>query len=249
MATQKNDHITFASFLWKDKARQRSYSFDVEHVLILRSMLQRNCTLGHELAVITNSEAIAGRLAKEDVRCVPLDESKHVPGTCAVKLMARRPDIGGILGRRIALLDLDIVITGNVDEIFSRADPCVFYRNPNYEAGGRRAFYQGSIQLFTAGQHSFLYTEFDPNVTPALASRRFGGMEQAWISERLDWNEPYWDASHGIYGAGRIFRDKQDNGVVAELPENAKIVVCPGDRAPWQEEMQKSHPWIVEHYR
>lgn len=245
----KNDFITFASFLWKDPARRRSYTFNTQHPIILRNMLKRNCNLDFEFVIVTNSHDAAETLSKEGIRCVPLDMSKHVPGTCAVKLMARRPDIGGILGRRIALLDLDIVITGNVDDIFGREEDCVFYRNPNWTPEGRRAFYQGSIQLFDAGARSFLYTEFDPAVTPGLVNRRFGGMEQAWISERLDWNaEACWDSNDGIYGAGRLFDGRPDGGVTSELPENAKIVVVPGDREPSQESVQKMHPFIKEHY-
>lgn len=244
----KNDFITFASFLWSDPARRRSYTFTTQHAIILRNMLKRHCSIPHEFVIIADHRAVAAQLSKENIRCVPLDTSKHVPGTCAVKLMARRPDIGGILGRRIALLDLDIVITGNVDDIFWREEPNVMYRNPNYTEGGRRAFYQGSIQLFDAGARSFLYTEFDPAVTPGLVNRRFGGMEQAWISERLDWDEAHWTAEHGIYGAGRLFDGRPDGGVTSELPENAKIVVVPGDREPSQEHVQQAHEWIKEFY-
>jgi hypothetical protein len=244
----RNDFITFASFLWSDPVRCRSYTFTTQHPIILRNMLKRNCNLDFEFVCITDSREAGETLSKEGIRCVPLDKSKHVAGTCAVKLMARRPDIGGILGRRIALLDLDIVLTGNVDEIFGCSQPNVMYRNPNWTPGGRRAFYQGSIQLFDAGVHSYLYTEFDPAVTPGLANRRFGGMEQAWISERLGWDEPYFDASNGIYGAGRLFDGKPDGGVTSELPENAKIVVVPGDREPSQEQVQRDHEWVKEFY-
>lgn len=240
--------ITFASFLWSDPARRRSYTFTAQHAIILRNMLKRNCNLDFEFVCITDSREAAETLSKEHIRCVPLDTSKHVPGTCAVKLMARRPDIGGILGRRIALLDLDIVVTGNVDDIFTREEDCVFYRNPNHVEGGRRAFYQGSVQLFDAGARSFLYTDFNPEITPAWVNRRYGGMEQAWLSERLGLNEALWTTDHGIYGAGRLFDGRPDGGVTSELPENARIVVFPGDRMPDQDEVRKAHNWVEEFY-
>lgn len=243
----KNNLLTFASFLWSDPARRRSYTFTAQHAIILRNMLKRHCNLPHEFICITDSRDAAETLSKENIRCVPMDTSKHVPGTCAVKLMARRPDIGGILGRRIALLDLDIVIVANVDEIFGREEDCVFFRNPNYTEGGRRAFYQGSIQLFDAGARSFLYTEFDPKVTPGLANRRFGGMEQAWISERLGWNESVWTEEDGIYGAGRL-GDNSENASV-DLPNDAKIIVFPGDRIPDQQHIQEKFSWVKEHYK
>jgi hypothetical protein len=38
-------------------------------------------------------------------------------------------------------------------------------------------------------------------------------------------------------------------GVGSELPANARIISFPGDRAPWQPEMNEAHPWLKEHYR
>lgn len=212
-------------------------------------MLDRNITLDHEFVCITNREDWARELEKNGIRAVPLDMSKHVPGTVYVRLMLRRPDIGGILGRRIFMTDLDVVIVGNIDSIVDRPEDSVFWRNPNWtpDPDCKRAFYQSSVQLFSAGSHSCLYTDFQPGVTDQWANRRFGGREQAWISERLGWDEAFWDESHGIYGAGRL-GDSAD-GVTKILPENAKIISCPGNRAPWQEDFQAANPWAKEHYK
>ena len=247
----KNDFVTVTTLLWDDPTRdqQRNYKFGVEHVLIWRNMIARNLSIPHEFVCITNMMAAANELRKNDIRPVPLDMAKHVPGTVFVRLMLRRPDIGGILGRRVFMTDLDVVITGNIDSIVSRDEDNVLWRNPRFEPGGRRAFYQSSIQLFDAGARSYLYTDFQPGVTDKWINRRFGAAEQAWISERLPWDEAYWDESWGIYGAGRIFDGRPDGGVTSELPANTKIVSCPGQRAPWQEEFMQIHPWAKEHYR
>lgn len=203
-------------------------------------MVARNLTLPHEFVCVSDHQV-------EGVRTVPIDWRKHVPGTCFVRLMLRRPDIAGLLGRRILSLDLDCVITGSLDKIVSRDwEDAVFWRNPNYAPGNRRAFYQTSIQLLTAGARSELWTDFDPQLTPTWVNRRYGGAEQAWVSERLDEHEAYWDSSNGIYGAGRLFKDGMDKGIT-ELPANARIVFFPGDRIPQQPEVQAHHPWILEH--
>ena len=250
MKFKKNDILTIVTCLWHDEKRDqlRNYKFGVEHVLIWKSMIDRNISREREYVCLTNMRSAADELAKNGIRPVPLDMSRHVPGTCFVRLMARRPDIGGILGRRIFMTDLDIVVVANIDDIVNRPEDNVLWRNPRYEQGGRRAFYQGSIQLFDAGARSFLYRDFDPQYTPQWINRRFGGAEQAWFSERLDWNEPYWTDADGIFGAGRIFDGRPDGGVTSELPPSAKIVSCPGNRAPWQEEMQQKNPWIKEFY-
>lgn len=244
----KNDFITFTSFYWQDPARRRSYTFNTQHPIILRNMLKRNCSIPHELVIITDSHEAAETFSKENIRCVPQDMRTHVDGTCLRKLMIHRPDIGGLLGRRIVALDLDIVIVSNIDSLFDREEDAVFFRNPNFEPGNRRAFFQGSVQMITAGARSQLYTDFNSEITPSWINRRFGGAEQAYISEMLSWNEAYWDQSHGIYGAGRLFDSRPDGGVTSELPENAKLIVIPGDREPSQKHVQEIHPWIAENY-
>jgi hypothetical protein len=112
--------------------------------------------------------------------------------------------------------------------------------------------------LLTAGARPFIWTDFDPNSTPSWLNRRFGGAEQAWISERLntsfpnegwEWNEAYWSESDGVYGAGRLVAGQMGAGVQSELPENARIVFTPGDRTPGQSNVQQAHPWMAEFYR
>jgi len=240
----KDDFLTVVTYLWTDPARIRNYTFNPGHVVILRNMVARHLSRPHEFVCVTNSKQVADTLARDTIRCVPLDGTTHVPGTVFARLMQRRPDIGGILGHRILSLDLDCVIVGGLDPIVDRNEESVWWRNPNFPAP-QRAFYQTSIQLFTAGSRSELWTDFDPQITPSWVNRRFGGREQAWVSERLDWDEPYWDESHGVYGAGRLGGE----GIYTELPANARIVFTPGNRAPHQPETQEKHPWIEEHYR
>ena len=238
-----NDFLTVTTFLWHDDARVRSYKFDPSHVVVLRNMVKRHLSIDHEFVCVTD------RPFKEDgIRCAPLDMSKHVPGTCFVRLMLRHPRIGSLLGRRILNLDLDCVVVDSLNQIVDRREPSVFWRNPNWPAPGR-AFYQTSIQLLDAGSHSELWTDFDPKVTPSWVNRRYGGREQAWASERLSHDLPHWTDADGIYGAGRLFNGSPDNGVQTELPKNARIVFFPGNREPSQLEVQQMHPWIGAHYK
>lgn len=243
MLTEKN-FITVVCFLWTDQERRRDYVFGGEHVLTLKRMVDRNLTVPHEFVCVCDNPPPADIAKQMGIRFVRLDPVKHVPGTVFVRLMMRKPNIGGVLGRRILCLDLDCVIVGNIDHLVLRPEPSVFWRNPNYGQPGR-AFYQTSIQLFTAGSHSELWTDFDPLVTPTWVNRRFGGAEQAWVSERLSWDLPTFADSDGIYGAGRL----GGNGVYTELPKDARIVFTPGNREPSQPETQAKHPWIKEYYK
>jgi len=233
--------LTVTCFYWQDEHRRRNYIFNPEHVHILKNMVSRHLSIPHRFVCVTNEEI-------EGVDTIQLDMEKHVPGTVFARLYQRSPDYP--IKGRILNLDIDMVITGSLDELVDRDEPSVWWRNPNYSSGGAsRAFYQTSIQLFTQGANQELWDDFDPVETPKWVNRRFGGAEQAWVSERLPWTEPYWDERHGIYGAGRLFHGQPDKGVTTELPDNACIVSFPGNRMPDQPEIMALHPWIKEHYR
>jgi hypothetical protein len=233
--------LTVTCFYWQDNQRRRDYSFDPVHILILRDMVDRHLTVPHRFVCVTNEKI-------DDIDTIPLNKEKHVPGTVFARLYQRSPDYP--IKGRILNLDIDMVITGSLDKLVDRDEPSVWWRNPNYSSGGAsRAFYQTSVQLFTQGANQELWDDFDPVKTPKWVNRRFGGAEQAWVSERLPWTEPYWDERDGIYGAGRLFHGEPDKGVTTELPDNACIVSFPGNRMPDQPEIQALHPWIKEHYR
>lgn len=241
------------SFFWIDDSRRRNVRLTPEDVRIWRNMVSRNLTVPHRLVCVTHRPDLI-----DFMETLPLDMEKHVPGTCFVKLQAHK--VGGVAkeGDRVLLMDIDCVVTGDLTPLLHRAEPAVWWKNPNHVTGGRRGFVQGSMQLLTVGATEFLHREFNPLSTPGWVNRRFGGAEQAWISERLNdeypdagwtWSIPHFTEVDGVYGAGRLFDGKMGNGVTSELPANARIVFAPGDRSPSQPEFMQAHPWAAAHYR
>ena len=251
--------LIVACFFWLDPARQRNVQLTPNDVRIWRNMVERNLTVPHRIVCCTHRPDLI-----DFMDTVPLDLSKHVPGLCTVKLAAHKPGNIAKEGDRVLLMDIDCVVTGNLDDLIVAPDiycrSRAFWVNPNYEQGGRRGFIQGSMQLFTVGATTFLYEDFDPRSTPSWLNRRFGGGEQAWISERMNTDYPeagwnwihddletgFWREKHGVYGAGRLVGGKMGNGVTSELPANARIVYTPGDRSPSQPEFMARHPWARE---
>jgi hypothetical protein len=241
--------LAVTTYYWKDPERQkgRDYEFTHEHVRILKRMVERNLSVPHKFLCVTDDDM-------EGIDTVPLVWDKHVPGTCFIRLQQRHPDYGNMVGAdRVLNLDIDVVVVGNLDSLVTRPEPNLWFRNPNFPKP-RRAPYQTSIQILTPGTHTELYTEFDPVRSPSLATRRFGGAEQAWVSEILPWNLPaphlnnfdaFLDAQDGLYGAMRL----KGAGVSDTLPENAKIVTFPGNRMPDDEDLMEAMPWIREHYK
>jgi hypothetical protein len=233
--------LTVCCFLWDDPHRQRSYRFDESHVRILKSMVSRHLHLPHEFCCVTDRSEIG-----EGIRVIPLDDRTHVPSTCGRKLTIWAPDAAERIGKRILSLDLDMVIVDDITPLIDRPEDVVMFLNPNFVEGGRRAFYQGSIQLMTAGSRPQVWTEFFSPSMPLRINSRFGGFEQAWLSETLPWDEAHWDHRDGIFGAGRI-GDWSTTNVSDNLPEGARIVVFPGNRIPSQPHVMQKFPWIEEH--
>lgn len=232
--------IAVCCYYWQDSERQRNYSFTHDHVRILRNMVARNLTLPHKFICLSD-ETIS------DIETVPLDWRSHVPGTCGLKLQWWKPDFGSVVGaERILGLDLDLVVTGSIDPLIDRPEDVVLFRNPNFSLERRRAYWQGSIQLFDAGARPKVWTEFFLPRARGIVNSRFGGFEQAWLSEALSWDEAHWTDADGIYGLGRLGDVRP--GVTTELPANARIVVTPGNRMPGQAELQAKHPWVAQHY-
>lgn len=200
-------------------------------------MVHRNITVPHKFVCVTD-DTIDG------VETFPLNWEKHIPGTVYLRLMQHNPEIARQLGDRIFNLDLDVVITGNLDHLLKRQEDFIIWKNPNY-GQPQRAYFQSSVSLFTAGSRPQLWNLFNPKETPKWVNWRFGGREQAWISECLDWDTTaVFTEQDGIYGAGRL----GGAGVYSQLPANACIVSFPGAREPSQPETQEKHPWIKEYY-
>ena len=240
--------LTVITFLWNDPERPQTgheYQFKAEHVEVLRSMVRRNLTIPHQFVCITD-EAVPG------IMNAPMVWDKHIPGTVFARLQMRsesfaRYVMGGAgceLPTRFLSLDIDMVVTGNIDHLITPEDR--FWKNPNWPAP-KRAYYQSSVQLFRPGAWTELYDEFEVGVTERWCRQRFGGAEQAWISERLPWNLPQWTEKDGIYGAGRL--GDWGNTLQASLPDNACLVSFPGNRVPWDKVSMQKHPWVKEHYR
>lgn len=201
-------------------------------------MVKRNLTVPHRFVCVTDHEI-------EGVETFPIDMSKHVPGTVFARLYQHSPDYGEKIGAtRILNLDVDVVVVGNLDSLVNRPEDFVIWRNPNFPAP-QRSYFQSSVQLFTPGARTELWTDFDPRTTPIWVNWRFGGREQAWIAERLSWGKTavFTDAD-GVYGLGRL----RGAGIYDKLPDNAVLVSTPGARAPWQPEIQQQFPWIKRFY-
>ena len=235
------DLLTVCSFLWFDPASPRAdvYVYDESHVHRLKRQVEKHLTAPHEFVCVSDRRI-------EGIKTIPLDWTMFIPGTRYAKLMLYRPD-GPLAGKRVLYLDLDSIVTGNLDPVVTRSEDLVLWRNPNFGQPGR-ARYNTSIILHTCGTRPELWTDFDRDRTPAMLARNWGGTDQAWVSHRASPEEAYFSDKDGIYGAGRLVKaDGALDGVGTELPENARIVFTPGRRCPWTPGFAEKHPWAAQH--
>jgi len=260
--------LSVCTYFWHDPTglnfRGRpAYQYVADDVRIWDAMVKRHLTIPHRRICITDvPEEI------DFMETAPLIRL-NTNGTCLSKLMSWRPDVEPILGPRFLIMDLDCIIVDNFDDIAGRTEDVVLWKHPMYVKGRARPYYQGSLQLLNAGARPYVWTDMEdmmakhhPQMIGKALNERFGGMEQAWISERLntawpergwEWDEAEWTTADGVYGIGSIMVGRgQEVGYTwphqTTLPDNAKIVFTPGARAPRQAALQAQHPWIKDHY-
>jgi hypothetical protein len=235
--------LTFVTWRWAPVRGYRS-AFGPETVNTLRRMVSRHYRAPHRFCCVTDDRKglhpeIEIIPDEKDFAAVPSPAGGTNP-SCYRRLRAFRPDIGAVFGSRFVMMDLDLVITGDLQPLFDRPEDFIIWgdTNPN-------TFYNGSLVLMRAGARSKVWETFNPKTSP-IASKAAGhfGSDQGWISHCLGPDEPKWSTEDGVYS----FR-KHLFGRRGGLPPNARVVVFHGRNDPWDPVIVRANPWIREHYK
>lgn len=229
---------------WKwPKPGYRS-TFGPETVNRLRRMVARHYPHPHRFICVTDdAEGIdpAVEIVPDfrDFADLPSQHGERNP-SCYRRLRMFHPDAAQWFGQRFVSLDLDIVITANLEALWHRPDDFAIYGDTN-----PTTYYNGSMVLMTAGARPKVWTDFDPETSPKLARRAgFFGSDQAWISYCLGDGERRFTKADGVYS----FRNEIARTADQALPSNARLVVFHGQIDPWHDRAQRIS-WIQEHYR
>lgn len=241
--------IEFVTFKWKPINGYRS-TFGPEQVHVLRDMIARNYSGEHRLTCITDDPSGIDK----DVRIIDLAEfdefdlssvdSPHgaMNPSCYRRLRLWSKDAAEIIGERICSIDLDVVITANIDKIIDRPEDYVLWG----DYVNKTTHYNGSLQLIRAGCRPDIYEDFDPIVTPMRTrAANFHGSDQAWLSLKLGANAPRWTIGDGVAS----FRIHCAKYLGRGLPKCAKVIFFHGKRDPWDEDVQDEYAWVREHWR
>lgn len=172
------------------------------------------------------------------------DEDMHltmVPG-CFVRLRMFDPafQVDVIRGRRIdrfVNLDLDTVITNELDPVFNRPEPFVILHGAN---STNPCPYCGAMMLIRPGAHPELWRDFDITQIKSIPHFSFPD-DQAWIAYKVP-NAAGWQAGKGgVYAFCKPGWPPGHN-----LPPDARIVNFNGWRSPAQ---FKTLEWVNRNWK
>lgn len=218
--------------------------FRPDHVNTLARMVRRHLSEPHRFVCITDRED--GFDAGIEVLRMPAAAEAlghlHTPEGGRFPSCYRRlwmfSDEARCLGERVLMIDIDLVVVGDLRPIFAMRQPFVGWRP--FRDWGRPLRYGGGIYLLTPGSRTHVWDDFHGAASIAQArAAGFRGSDQAWISFKLGGDEPYWDRNSGIYS----IRDMK--GTEHQLPADARLVQFNGPTKPWASPLA----WVREHWR
>lgn len=145
-------------------------------------------------------------------------------------------------GDRVLSIDLDTLLTGDIQAIVARQDRFLGWgmRGPVHPL-----VFNGSFQMFWAGDLSELWTTFDPHTSPKEANKAgYFGSDQSWLSYKLVGKE-------GCTGLDYPLVASYPNNVrqLALLDKRTRIIFFHGRRKPWHQAALAESPWIKRYWR
>lgn len=160
----------------------------------------------------------------------PPPEDRHlteIPG-CFARLRTFDPAwqaANGIEpGDRIVCMDLDMVITGSLDDLFDREEPFTILQGVN---SSNPCPFNGSLWALTAGYRPDVWHEFSLDLAAKVPFYEFPD-DQAWFADMMP-DAGSFGPEDGVYAFMKRGWPKGE-----ALPKGARIVAFPGWRDPSQ---------------
>jgi len=249
--------ISVVCFKWRPTAGYRS-SYSAAPVNVLRRMVAKHYQKPHRFICVTDDATgidagIEPVPLWNDYAGLPNPSFRGGP-SCYRRLKVFAPDIAQVLGERFVCMDLDVVITGDLQPLLDRTEDFIAWRNPNPLWP-----YNGSMFMLTAGARPQVWTTFDPLTSPAKSNAAgCRGSDQGWMSYVLGKGEATWDKSDGVWSYQDEILERRSRAQMlrtghrpkaTRLPDGARVVIFHGALDPWEPQAVKVAPWITEHYQ
>ena len=188
------------------------------------AMFEKNYTKPHRFLCITDQP--------DGIRCetlaMPLDLDFNYR-----RLWLFSKEAAEQIGGRIFHIDLDVVITRNLDSYLDRPEPFVVMHDPMFQEQEYSSSY-----ILDMGSRTDIWESFDPETSPAVKQEWFQGngkdvgSDQAWICYCLRNEDPPTFIQHRARLVGK------------NLPDDVYIVHFPANPKPWTKEAEDMYPWV-----
>lgn len=210
--------LIISTWLWGNK-------YGREYVEKLRAAVSRNLSLPHKFCVFTP-------WAQDEY----LTEIKG----CFARLRAFDPEWqraqGLRYGDKIVCMDLDLIVTGPLDELFDREEPFTILQGVN---SANPCPFNGSLWMLEVGYRPDVWHEFSPELAAKVPYYEFPD-DQAWLADMIP-EAGSFGPEDGVYAFQKKGWPKGE-----ALPKNARIVAFPGWRDPSQ---YVRLDWVQQHWR
>lgn len=228
------------TWFWKQPGGRTDYK--PRHIAIWADMVSRNLSMPHTLACVTSEdidlpygvERIAPPGDFTDWKIPTWQGGKP---SCFRRLSMFRRDAAELFGaKRFVSMDLDCVVGGLLDPLFSRKEDLVLYRGTS-----KSRPYNGSMMLIKAGCRPKVYDDFTLKGAVEAGSK-FVGSDQAWLAHKLGWKEKVWDEGDGVWWFGSRYRK-------CHRKVTPRLLFFPGKPKPWDLAKLPQLPFVFDNYR
>ncbi len=234
--------LTVCTWLWGKK-------FSVDDVRKLRDGIARHLVQPHRFLLVTDDmyrPAIDG-MSTEDVIPIIRDLDLTKVKGCFARLRMFDPEWQHQSGvtDRLVCIDLDTIITGQLDPLFDRPEPFVIMQGGNSANPCR---YNGALMMLRPGYRPDVWSDFSIEAARKVPFYEFPD-DQGWLWHKIP-DSAGWmcGKESGVY----VFHKPgwpgwTKNGLIGddELPIDARLVTFSGWRSP----ARFSHlDWVKEHW-
>jgi hypothetical protein len=239
--------LTIVGCLWQNETYHSRYS--AEQANVWARMIHRHLSIPHRFVLFTDQPdagydpLIEPHLIWKDYLFLGNPHWRPDFPQCyaRLKLFSRDPELCAILGPRFVSIDLDCVVTGNLDKILGRREEFLMYRHPVQYQHDKVQPYNCSLWMMDTGCRPRVWEDFrgEASLKPFYGKPKlehFLQTDQGWMCYKLGTKEKGWAMKDGIYMFSWIIRAN------VKLPADAKMVIFNGRHKPWD------LGWIASNY-
>lgn len=224
--------LVISTWLWGGK-------YDDSYVRKLANSVHRNLTEAHRFICFTDRK----RNLPAGVEQWPIKaEDYHLTDVkgCFARLRLFDPNwqrqLGLAPGDRIVNLDIDLVVTGELDSLFNRADGFTILQGVN---ASNPCQMNGSVWMLRAGYRPDVWRDFSLEAAAKVPFYSFPD-DQGWFAHKIP-DAGAWMPRDGVYGFWKPGWPKGE-----ALPDNARIVAFFG----WRDPSKFTHlKWVDSNWR